>query len=108
MLKVLTPAVLRDVFGVRATTERHPDGVIRVVYGARPLADDATADADTTVDGDGTADGDSRADGDGTVGADSTADGDGTDADSTAAGDGAAGADTTPDGDGRPAEGAVR
>lgn len=80
VLKVLTPAVLRDVFGVRATTERHPDGVIRVVYGAQPLADDGTTDADSTAVGDGTADADSTT----------------------------AGADTTPDGDGRSAEGAVR
>ncbi|MEV0204353.1 hypothetical protein AB0H97_04045 [Streptomyces sp. NPDC050788] len=82
---MLTPAVLRDVFGVRATTERHPDGIIRVVYGAQPLADDGTADGDSTADGDGTADADTTVDGDGTVDA-----------------------DTTPGGDGRPAEGAVR
>ncbi|MEU3278874.1 ABC transporter ATP-binding protein [Streptomyces antibioticus] len=50
VLEVLTPAVLRDVFGVRASTERHADGVIRVIYGARPLAGDGTAGDDTTAD----------------------------------------------------------
>ncbi|MGW4490798.1 ABC transporter ATP-binding protein [Streptomyces sp. NPDC004376] len=39
VLDVLTPAVLRDVFGVRAHAERHPDGVVRITYEARPLAD---------------------------------------------------------------------
>ncbi|MFC8513860.1 ABC transporter ATP-binding protein [Streptomyces sp. NPDC057257] len=43
VLEVLTPEVLRDVFGVRASTERHADGVIRVTYSAQPLADDRTA-----------------------------------------------------------------
>ncbi|MFJ6728027.1 ABC transporter ATP-binding protein [Streptomyces sp. NPDC091281] len=43
VLEVLTPAVLRDVFGVRARTERHADGVIRVTYDARPLADHGPA-----------------------------------------------------------------
>jgi iron complex transport system ATP-binding protein len=52
-LKVLTPAVLSNVFGVRATTERHADGVIRVSYAAHPLADAVTADTGTTADGDG-------------------------------------------------------
>ncbi|AXG80411.1 ABC transporter ATP-binding protein [Streptomyces paludis] len=37
VLDVLTPDVLREVFGVRATTDRHPDGVIRITYAARPL-----------------------------------------------------------------------
>ncbi|MFJ1736845.1 ABC transporter ATP-binding protein [Streptomyces sp. NPDC088254] len=53
VLEVLTPEVLRDVFGVRASTERHADGVTRVTYGARPLADDMTADDDPTADGEG-------------------------------------------------------
>lgn len=53
VLKVLTPAVLSNVFGVRATTERHADGVIRVSYAAHPLADAVTADTGTTADGDG-------------------------------------------------------
>ncbi|MGX2995789.1 ABC transporter ATP-binding protein [Streptomyces sp. JNUCC 64] len=39
VLEVLTPALLADVFGVRASAERHADGVVRVSYGARPLAD---------------------------------------------------------------------
>jgi len=38
VLDVLTPDVLRDVFGVRADTERHADGVIRITYDAQPLA----------------------------------------------------------------------
>jgi iron complex transport system ATP-binding protein len=38
VLDVLTPTTLREVFGVIATTERHPDGVIRIAYGAEPLA----------------------------------------------------------------------
>jgi iron complex transport system ATP-binding protein len=38
VLDVLTPALLRDVFGVHATTDRHPDGVIRIAYHAEPLA----------------------------------------------------------------------
>ncbi|MFJ2832593.1 ABC transporter ATP-binding protein [Streptomyces sp. NPDC087263] len=38
VLEVLTPQVLGEVFGVRATTERHPDGVIRITYAAQPLA----------------------------------------------------------------------
>ncbi|MEU1177783.1 ABC transporter ATP-binding protein [Streptomyces sp. NPDC005820] len=37
VLEVLTPDVLREVFGVRATAERHADGVIRITYDARPL-----------------------------------------------------------------------
>ncbi|KOV60468.1 ABC transporter ATP-binding protein [Streptomyces sp. MMG1121] len=39
VLDVLTPAVLRDVFGVRASTDRHADGVVRITYHAQPLAD---------------------------------------------------------------------
>ncbi|MER7775443.1 ABC transporter ATP-binding protein [Streptomyces sp. NPDC096191] len=39
VLDVLTPKTLAEVFGVRGTTERHADGVIRVTYDARPLAD---------------------------------------------------------------------
>ncbi|MBA9043588.1 hypothetical protein BJ996_000319 [Streptomyces phaeogriseichromatogenes] len=40
VLKVLTPELLADVFGVHAHTERHADGVIRITYAARPLARD--------------------------------------------------------------------
>jgi iron complex transport system ATP-binding protein len=38
VLDALTPEVLSDVFGVTAVTERHEDGIVRVTYGARPLA----------------------------------------------------------------------
>jgi iron complex transport system ATP-binding protein len=38
VLEALTPEVLTDVFGVSAVTERHEDGIVRVSYGARPLA----------------------------------------------------------------------
>jgi iron complex transport system ATP-binding protein len=38
VLAALTPEVLSDVFGVTAITERHDDGIVRVTYGARPLA----------------------------------------------------------------------
>ncbi|MFI9723886.1 ABC transporter ATP-binding protein [Streptomyces sp. NPDC052396] len=38
VLEVLTPALLRDIFGVAATAERHRDGVVRISYGADPLA----------------------------------------------------------------------
>jgi iron complex transport system ATP-binding protein len=38
VLEALTPDVLSAVFGVKAVTERHDDGVVRVTYGARPLA----------------------------------------------------------------------
>ncbi|MDT0532374.1 ABC transporter ATP-binding protein [Micromonospora sp. DSM 115977] len=38
VLEALTPQVLSGVFGVTAETERHDDGVVRVTYGARPLA----------------------------------------------------------------------
>ncbi|GAX58145.1 ABC transporter ATP-binding protein [Streptomyces olivochromogenes] len=38
VLEVLTPDLLRDVFGVRGATERHPDGVVRITYAAQPLA----------------------------------------------------------------------
>ncbi|RDG37805.1 ABC transporter ATP-binding protein [Streptomyces corynorhini] len=37
VLDVLTPDTLREVFGVRARTERHADGVTRISYAARPL-----------------------------------------------------------------------
>ncbi|MFD3588254.1 ABC transporter ATP-binding protein [Streptomyces sp. NPDC058683] len=43
VLDVLTPRILADVFGVRARTERHADGVIRITYEAQPLA---TSDAE--------------------------------------------------------------
>jgi iron complex transport system ATP-binding protein len=38
VLTALTPEVLSGVFGVTAVTERHRDGIVRVTYGARPLA----------------------------------------------------------------------
>lgn len=38
VLDVLTTDVLREVFGVQAVAERHADGVIRITYGADPLA----------------------------------------------------------------------
>ncbi|NNN31112.1 ABC transporter ATP-binding protein [Streptomyces sp. S3(2020)] len=38
VLEVLTPGLLADVFGVSASTERHADGVVRITYAARPLA----------------------------------------------------------------------
>lgn len=44
VLDVLTPDLLRDVFGVTATADRHPDGVVRVTYGAKPLALDLMPD----------------------------------------------------------------
>ncbi|MEU0809731.1 ABC transporter ATP-binding protein [Streptomyces sp. NPDC005970] len=48
VLDVLTPEILHDVFGVRATTDRHADGVVRITYAAQPLAlggDSETAEA---------------------------------------------------------------
>ncbi|MFB7209486.1 ABC transporter ATP-binding protein [Streptomyces sp. NPDC056255] len=38
VLDALTPGLLHEVFAVRARAERHPDGVIRVMYEADPLA----------------------------------------------------------------------
>ncbi|MFE7429768.1 ABC transporter ATP-binding protein [Streptomyces sp. NPDC057545] len=38
VLDVLTPDVMREVFGVEASTSRHGDGVVRIAYAARPLA----------------------------------------------------------------------
>ncbi|WP_217383775.1 ABC transporter ATP-binding protein [Streptomyces sp. NK08203] len=38
VLDVLTPVVMREVFGVEASTARHDDGVVRIAYAARPLA----------------------------------------------------------------------
>ncbi|MCG7206206.1 iron chelate uptake ABC transporter family permease subunit [Streptomyces arenae] len=38
VLEVLTPGALAAVFGVRARTERHADGVVRITYEAQPLA----------------------------------------------------------------------
>jgi iron complex transport system ATP-binding protein len=57
VLEVLTPQILRDVFGVRASTERHADGVIRITYGAQPLAHGRTAETedDIAADQDGRA-----------------------------------------------------
>lgn len=37
VLDVLTPGLLREVFGVAATAHRHADGVIRITYAADPL-----------------------------------------------------------------------
>ncbi|WP_103508955.1 ABC transporter ATP-binding protein [Streptomyces sp. SM13] len=39
VLDVLTPGVMREVFGVEATTTRHDDGIVRIAYGAHPLAE---------------------------------------------------------------------
>lgn len=39
VLEVLTPDVLRGVFGVRGEAERHADGVVRITCAAQPLAD---------------------------------------------------------------------
>ncbi|PVC90070.1 ABC transporter ATP-binding protein [Streptomyces sp. CS131] len=36
VLDVLTPGVMREVFGVEATTTRHEDGIVRIAYGAHP------------------------------------------------------------------------
>ncbi|MEU5792118.1 ABC transporter ATP-binding protein [Streptomyces sp. NPDC047813] len=49
VLEVLTPDLLADVFGVRATTGRHADGVIRITYAARPLARDARSSPRVTT-----------------------------------------------------------
>ncbi|MFQ6396461.1 ABC transporter ATP-binding protein [Nocardia sp. KC 131] len=38
VLEVMTPDLLRTVFGVIATTERHDDEIVRIHYAARPLA----------------------------------------------------------------------
>ncbi|APU21533.1 ABC transporter ATP-binding protein [Actinoalloteichus sp. GBA129-24] len=38
VLDVLTPAMLRSVFGVNAEAQRHSDGVVRIHYAAQPLA----------------------------------------------------------------------
>ncbi|GGS91185.1 hypothetical protein GCM10010270_74220 [Streptomyces violaceus] len=35
---VLTPDILRGVFGVLGRTERDEDGVVRITYAAQPLA----------------------------------------------------------------------
>ncbi|MBZ3905539.1 ABC transporter ATP-binding protein [Streptomyces griseiscabiei] len=45
VLEVLTPDLLRDVFGVLGHTERHADGVVRITYAARPLAGDRAGEA---------------------------------------------------------------
>ncbi|WP_405161326.1 ABC transporter ATP-binding protein [Nocardia sp. NBC_01499] len=39
VLEVMTPELLRKVFGVHATATRHDDGVIRLHYAATPLAE---------------------------------------------------------------------
>ncbi|MFE9580692.1 ABC transporter ATP-binding protein [Nocardia sp. NPDC006044] len=39
VLDVMTPELLRKVFGVHAGATRHADGVIRLHYAAKPLAD---------------------------------------------------------------------
>ncbi|MGV9849382.1 ABC transporter ATP-binding protein [Streptomyces sp. NPDC003442] len=46
VLEVLTPDLLADVFGVRAGTERHADGVIRITYAAQPLANGESPEHD--------------------------------------------------------------
>ncbi|GAA2314369.1 ABC transporter ATP-binding protein [Streptomyces violaceusniger] len=46
VLEVLTPDLLADVFGVRAATERHADGVIRITYAAQPVANGESAGHD--------------------------------------------------------------
>lgn len=38
VLDVLTADLLREVFGVAATADRHADGVVRITYAAHPLA----------------------------------------------------------------------
>ncbi|MCX4871034.1 ABC transporter ATP-binding protein [Streptomyces sp. NBC_00257] len=38
VLDVLTPDVMREVFGVEASTTRHDDGIVRIAYAAHPLA----------------------------------------------------------------------
>ncbi|WP_329412852.1 ABC transporter ATP-binding protein [Nocardia vinacea] len=38
VLEVMTPELLRNVFGVNATAELHDDGVVRLHYAAEPLA----------------------------------------------------------------------
>ncbi|WP_251092261.1 ABC transporter ATP-binding protein [Streptomyces sp. Caat 7-52] len=38
VLDVLSPALLADVFGVRAHAGQHADGVVRITYAAQPLA----------------------------------------------------------------------
>ncbi|WP_326811077.1 ABC transporter ATP-binding protein [Streptomyces scopuliridis] len=42
VLDVLTTQILADVFGVAASTDRHPDGVVRITYAAEPLHTDRT------------------------------------------------------------------
>ena len=50
VLEVLTPDLLADVFGVRASTGRHADGVVRITYAAWPLAkDDGPQDDDALL-----------------------------------------------------------
>ncbi|MEU7139921.1 ABC transporter ATP-binding protein [Nocardia sp. NPDC046473] len=39
VLEVMTPELLRKVFGVHATATRHDDGIIRLHYAANPLAE---------------------------------------------------------------------
>jgi iron complex transport system ATP-binding protein len=45
VLDVLTPGLLREVFGVAATAERHADGIVRITYAAQPLALEAAPEA---------------------------------------------------------------
>ncbi|MFF3942102.1 ABC transporter ATP-binding protein [Streptomyces phaeofaciens] len=52
VLEVLTPALLREVFGVNADAARDPDGVVRVTYGAEPLAVDLDSDLDSDLNPD--------------------------------------------------------
>lgn len=50
VLEVLTPDLLAHVFGVRASTERHADGVVRITYEARPLAQGRSDEDDGVTD----------------------------------------------------------
>ncbi|MBH1937499.1 ABC transporter ATP-binding protein [Streptomyces sp. AV19] len=45
VLDVLTPGLLREVFGVAATADRHADGVVRITYGANPLGLDVVPES---------------------------------------------------------------
>ncbi|NUQ99397.1 MAG: ABC transporter ATP-binding protein [Streptomyces sp.] len=56
VLEVLTPDLLADVFGVRASTGRHADGVVRITYAARPLAKDDGPEDDDALPTDGATD----------------------------------------------------
>ncbi|MFB7915925.1 ABC transporter ATP-binding protein [Streptomyces sp. NPDC056061] len=53
VLDVLSPEMMREVFGVEARTERHEDGVVRIAYAARPLTDPAGGYSTTRAQVDG-------------------------------------------------------